>query len=87
MKNMRILFLLSIILMWGSTVMGLEQYVLTGGPRSGKTSLLLALEWRGENVIQETAIDYIMLQQARGIENPWEAEDFQDQILDIKKKR
>ena len=62
----------------------MKQYVLTGGPRAGKTSILLSLEWRGENVIQETAIDYIFLQQARGVEEPWLKSDFQDQILEMK---
>jgi predicted ATPase len=59
----------------------MERYVLTGGPGSGKTSLLLALELLGECVTREGAEDYIRFQQARGIREPWREPDFQGQIL------
>ena len=67
--------------------MALKQYVLTGGARTGKTSIILALEWLGENILHEVAIDYIALQQARGVEEPWLEEDFQDQILKMQYRR
>jgi len=65
----------------------MKKYVLTGGPGSGKSSILLALEETGEYVIRESAEDVIKLQQSRGISCPWEYEDFQKRILDLQIKR
>lgn len=64
-----------------------NKYVLTGGPGSGKSSILLELERRGEYIVREAAEDVIKLQQARGIENPWVLPNFQDQILTLQVQR
>lgn len=64
-----------------------KKYVLTGGPGSGKSSIILALEQQGEFVIREAAEDYIRFRQAQGQEEPWTEPDFQDRILDLQIQR
>ena len=64
-----------------------KTYILTGGPGTGKSSLILALEQRGEYTIREAAEDHIKLRQANGIKEPWTEPDFQDLILDLQLKR
>jgi predicted ATPase len=65
----------------------MRKYVLTGGPGSGKSSIILALEQRGEYVIREAAEDYIKLRQAQGTPTPWKEADFQQKILDLQVQR
>lgn len=65
----------------------MKKYVLTGGPGTGKSSIILALEQRGEYVIREAAEDYIRLRQAQGQPEPWNESDFQDKILKLQKQR
>ena len=65
----------------------IQKYVLTGGPGSGKSSIILALEQQGEFVIREAAEDYIRFRQAQGQEEPWTEPDFQDKILDLQIQR
>ena len=65
----------------------IKKYLLTGGPSSGKTSILLELELRGEKVIRECAEDYIRVMQAKGVMKPWENLDFQDNLLKIQIRR
>lgn len=62
-------------------------YVLTGGPGTGKSSIILALEQLGEYVMREAAGDYIKLRQAHGQKTPWTEPDFQDRILDLQLQR
>jgi len=64
-----------------------SRHILTGGPGSGKSSMLLAAESHCSGIIREAAEDYIRLQQARGIEKPWLQEDFQDKLLEMQLKR
>ncbi|MBS3072170.1 AAA family ATPase [Candidatus Pacearchaeota archaeon] len=64
-----------------------KKYILTGAPGSGKSSVLLELEKRGEHVIREAAEDVIKLAQAKGIEEPWINPDFQKEILELQLKR
>jgi len=65
----------------------IKKHVLAGGPSSGKTSILLNLEQRGEKIIRECAEDYIRVMQARGIKKPWEDPNFQKQLLEIQIRR
>lgn len=65
----------------------MKKYVLTGGPGSGKSSIILALELMGENVINEAAEDYIRYRQAMGVKEPWKEADFQDKILELQLRR
>lgn len=64
-----------------------NKYILTGGPGSGKSSILLELELRGEYTIREAAEDVIRRSQADGIEMPWERPDFQERILQLQIQR
>ena len=56
----------------------IRKFVLTGGPGSGKSSIILELERRGEYVVREAAEDVIRLEQAKGIKNPQESEMLQE---------
>lgn len=64
-----------------------KKYVLTGGPSSGKTSIILALEQRGEYIVREAAEDYIRIRQAQGQPAPWTELDFQEGILKLQVQR
>ena len=64
-----------------------KKYILTGGPGSGKSSILLELEARGEHIIREASEDVIKRYQSRGIKKPWEKPDFQKEILKLQIQR
>ena len=64
-----------------------RKYVLTGGPGTGKSSIILALEMKGDYVIRESAEDYIKLRQAQGQQEPWTEPNFQDRILKLQIQR
>ena len=64
-----------------------KKIVLTGGPGTGKSSILLALEAQGEYVIREAAEDCIKLRQAQGQLEPWLEENFQERILELQLQR
>ena len=64
-----------------------KKYVLSGGPGSAKSSILLGLEQRGEYVVREAAEDYIRYRHAQGQMQPWVEEDFQDKILELSMQR
>lgn len=65
----------------------MKKYILTGGPGSGKSSIILALEHAGEYTVREAAEDYIRLRQAQGQKEPWKDADFQEQILRLQMQR
>lgn len=65
----------------------MQKYVLTGGPGSGKSSIILALEQMGEYVVREAAEDYIKYRQACGQKTPWVEEDFDQKIFELKIQR
>lgn len=65
----------------------MKKYILTGGPGTGKSTLILALEKQGEHIIKEAAEDHIKLRQAQGQPEPWTEPDFQDEILDLQIQR
>lgn len=64
-----------------------QKYILTGGPGSGKSSIILELEARGEYIVREAAEDVIRRTQAKGIERPWENPNFQRDILRLQIQR
>ena len=64
-----------------------KKIVLTGGPGTGKSSIILALESQGEYTIREVAEDYIKLRQAQGQQEPWVESDFQTRILELQMQR
>ena len=63
-----------------SVCLAAMMYALTGGPSSGKTSIINELEKRGEAVVQEAATDWIISKIESGILEPWKEESF---VLDI----
>ncbi len=65
----------------------LKRFILTGTPGSGKTSVIKELEKLGHAVIHEAATDVISIDQAKGIEKPWEEPEFVDQICYTQKER
>ncbi len=65
----------------------IKRFILTGTPGSGKTSVIMELEKLGHSVIHETATDVIALEQSKGIERPWESNDFTDKIIHMQKER
>lgn len=64
-----------------------RRFILTGAPGSGKTTLLLDLRERGHEVVAEAATDVIAGQQARGINEPWERDDFIDLVVALQRQR
>ena len=64
-----------------------RRHVLTGAPGSGKTALLRALELRGYAVVEEAATDVNLLAHARGVDEPWRAASFIDDILTLQRQR
>ncbi|MGM5488830.1 MAG: AAA family ATPase [Nanobdellota archaeon] len=65
----------------------MQRYVLTGGPGSGKSSIIVGLEMQGEYVVPEAAEDYILYRQSQGCHEPWLEEGFQDRILELQIQR
>jgi predicted ATPase len=64
-----------------------KRYVLTGGPGSGKSAIILALEFMGNYVVREAAEDYIKLRMAHGQKEPWDEPDFQERIFQLQQQR
>lgn len=62
-------------------------YVITGGPSSGKTTIIKELEERGESVIREAAADCILKGINAGIREPWKEQDFALDILNLQLER
>ncbi len=65
----------------------IKRFILTGTPGSGKTSVIKELEKLGHAVIHEAATDVISIEQAKGIERPWESNDFTEKIIRMQKER
>lgn len=63
------------------------QFILTGAPGAGKTTLIRSLERQGHPVVEEAATDIIARQQARGIAEPWRDAAFITQIAQLQIRR
>ena len=63
-----------------------QKYILTGGPGTGKSTLIKKLGNIGEYIIEEAAEFTIRLMQNKGIKEPWKREDFQLRILEFQLK-
>lgn len=71
----------------GWVVQSMKRFVLTGAPGAGKTAILRQLELDGFSVVEEAATDFIALEQARGIAEPWTRLSFIDSVADLQKSR
>lgn len=65
----------------------MRRYVVTGAPGAGKTTVVEALRVRGFAVVREAATDVITAGQAAGVDEPWTASDFFDDILRLQVQR
>jgi len=65
----------------------MKKYVITGGASSGKSSLITALEIKGEFVIKESAESIARYMNAIGIKNPHTQKSYQPKVLDLFLKR
>ncbi|MBP9753298.1 MAG: AAA family ATPase [Proteobacteria bacterium] len=64
-----------------------KNFIFTGTPGSGKTSVIKELEKNQYDVIHEAATDTIIKEQAKGIKHPWESSNFIDSIIQMQKER
>jgi predicted ATPase len=62
-------------------------YAITGGPSSGKTSIIEELAKRGEPVVHEAATDWIKTKISTGNSTPWKEESFTLDILKLQIER
>jgi predicted ATPase len=65
----------------------MKRFILTGTSGAGKTAVLRQLELDGFSVIEEAATDVIVLEQARGVTEPWTRCSFIDSIVDLQRQR
>ena len=64
-----------------TAVLAVALYAIVGGPGVGKTSIIEALQEKGEETSREVATDYILERMEGGSKEPWKEKDFQLAIL------
>lgn len=64
-----------------------KRYIITGGPGSGKTSIINELAKRGYLIVQEAATDVIEEGLKKNEQAPWMADDYHVQISTLMAKR
>jgi predicted ATPase len=64
-----------------------RRYIITGGPGSGKTSIINDLEKRGYLIRKEAATDVIEEGLRQGMKAPWMVDDYHIKICNIMIKR
>lgn len=65
----------------------MQRFVLTGAPGSGKTSVLMALQCRGYDVVHEAATAVITQEQQQGVDEPWARPAFVDKVVALQRQR
>jgi predicted ATPase len=58
-----------------------NKYVITGGPCTGKTTMIEALKEQGYKTIQESATEIIKEEQANGVKAPQAEESFNSKVV------
>ena len=64
-----------------------RDYILTGAPGAGKTSILRQLQAEGLDVVEEAATDVIALEQGRGVAEPWTQPAFIESVARLQLQR
>jgi len=67
--------------------LGVDRFILTGPPGSGKTTLIHHLAEDGFATAGEAATDLIAMWQRRGIDEPWTCSSFIDAVIEVQKER
>jgi predicted ATPase len=65
----------------------MKNYILTGMPGCGKTSVIEELERQGYSVIHEAATDIIYSEHTKGNYEPWKYPSFIEDIINLQKQR
>lgn len=65
----------------------MRNYILTGTPGCGKSSIIRALEMAGASVVNEAATDIMTYKQMQDELRPWENPSFIDDIIKLQKHR
>lgn len=73
--------------MYFTTYFAAIMYAITGGPSSGKSTIIKELERRGEVVLHEAATDFIADKVNLGVQQPWLEESFELDILKLQLER
>jgi predicted ATPase len=75
------------VMMQFSTCFAASMYAITGGPSSGKTSIIKELEKKGESVVHEAATDWITSKIKAGVLEPWKEKSFVSDIFKLQLER
>lgn len=64
-----------------------RKFVITGGPGVGKSSIINYLAKEGHTVVQEAATDIIKEELAKGTQEPWNQDWFEDRVIECHNSR
>ena len=79
--------LVCLLLLWGTTLLATERYIITGGPGVGKTTILNSLKKFGYGVVAEAATDLINEGLAKQVPAPWNVPGFSVKIALLQEER
>lgn len=64
-----------------------KRYIITGGPGSGKTSIINYIAQMGYAVMAESATEIIEKDIQKGIDKPWRANDYHSRVAALNKEK